>query len=255
MPLSIEQFICRSDNYGVLVHDPDSEQTLVIDAPEEEPIVAAIERTGWKPTMLLITHHHGDHVAGNLGLKERYGMPIHGPAAERDRIPGIDETYDDGHTLSFGAYTIHVVSTPGHTAGHISLHIPDAKLAFTGDTLFAMGCGRLLECEPSVMFKSLQKIAAWPRETVVYCGHEYTEANARFALSVDPDNEALQRRAREVEHLRASKAMTLPTTIGDELDTNPFLRWGDPAIRKGMGMEAASDGEVFAELRRRKDSF
>lgn len=255
MPLSIEQFICRSDNYGVLVHDPDSEQTLVIDAPEEAPIVAAIERTGWKPTMLLITHHHGDHVAGNLALKQRYGMPIHGPAAERDRIPGIDETYDDGHTLSFGAYTIHIASTPGHTAGHISLQIPDAKLAFTGDTLFAMGCGRLLECPPPVMFASLQKIAAWPRDTVVYCGHEYTESNARFALSVDPDNAVLQRRAREVEHLRASKAMTLPTTIGDELDTNPFLRWSDPAIRKGLGMENAPDVDVFAELRRRKDAF
>ncbi|WP_312798645.1 hydroxyacylglutathione hydrolase [Tianweitania sp.] len=255
MPLSIEQFICRSDNYGVLVHDPDSEQTLIIDAPEEKPIVAAIERTGWKPTMLLITHHHADHVAGNLGLKQRYGMPIYGPAAERDNVPGIDETYDDGHTLSFGAYTIHVVSTPGHTAGHVSLFFPEAKLAFTGDTLFAMGCGRLLECQPPVMFESLKKIAEWPRDTVVYCGHEYTEANARFALSVDPENEVLQRRAKEVERLRASREMTLPTTIGDELDTNPFLRWADPSIRKVLGMEEATDSGVFAELRRRKDEF
>ncbi len=255
MALSVEQFICRSDNFGVLVHDRDSEQTLVIDAPEEAPIVAAIERTGWKPTALLITHHHGDHVAGNLGLKKRYNMPIYGPAAERDKIPGIDEIFDDGQTVPFGAYSVEVTSTPGHTAGHVSLRIPEAGLGFTGDTLFALGCGRLLECDADTMFASLQKLAQWPRETVIYCGHEYTLANARFALSVDPDNQALQRRAQEIEHLRASDAMTLPTSIGEELETNPFLRWSDPAIRAQLKMDRATDAEVFAELRRRKDAF
>jgi len=203
----------------------------------------------------LITHHHGDHVAGNLALQKRYGMPIYGPRAEQDRIPGIDHTYGDRDVVAFGSYRIEVMSTPGHTAGHVSLHIPEAKLAFTGDTLFAMGCGRLLECEPDVMFESLKKIAAWSRDTVVYCGHEYTLSNARFALSVDPENEMLNRRAQAVEHLRASNAMTLPTTIGDEFDTNPFLRWNDPQIRKGLGMVDASDAEVFAELRKRKDRF
>lgn len=253
--LHIEQFICRTDNYGVLVHDPDSGETLVIDAPEEEAVVAAIERTGWTPTKLLITHHHGDHVAGNLGLKKRYGMPIVGPAAEADRIPGIDQTVEEGDVVSLGAYSVHVVATPGHTAGHISFYLPDAKLAFTGDTLFALGCGRLLECGPDVMFASLQKIAGWPRDTVVYCGHEYTQSNARFALTVDPDNEALRTRAAEVEHLRARNAMTLPTTIGDELDTNPFLRFQAPEVRKTLGMESAGDAEVFAAIRKRKDSF
>jgi hydroxyacylglutathione hydrolase len=148
-----------------------------------------------------------------------------------------------------------VVETPGHTAGHVSFHLPAAKLAFTGDTLFALGCGRLLECGPEVMFESLKVIAAWPRDTVIYCGHEYTQANAKFALTIDPDNAALRRRAGEIEHKRASGTMTLPTTIGEELDTNPFLRWSDPAIRRQLGMGEASDAAVFAEIRKRKDHF
>lgn len=255
MALQVEQFICRSDNFGVLVHDPASEETLLIDAPEEEAVLAAIERTGWKPTKLLITHHHGDHVAGNLALKKRYGMPIIGPAAESDRIPGIDQTVEDGDVVPFGAFSVHVVATPGHTAGHVSFHLPEAQLAFTGDTLFALGCGRLLECGPEVMFASLQKIARWPRNTVVYCGHEYTLANARFALTVDPQNAALLRRSAKIEHLRASGAMTLPTTIGEELETNPFLRWDSAAIRSTLGMDTASDADVFAAIRKRKDDF
>lgn len=255
MALAIEQFMCRTDNFGVLVHDQESGQTLVIDAPEEGPIIAAIERTGWKPSLLLITHHHQDHVQGNLALKERYGVKIVGPQSEKTKIPGIDETVREGDTLPFGNHRIEVVETPGHTAGHVSYRIPSENIAFTGDTLFAIGCGRLLECGPDVMFQSLTKIAGWPRETSVYCGHEYTLANARFALTVDPDNEALRRRVQKVEHLRASDTATLPTTIGDELDTNPFLRWADPSIRNQLGMEAASDAQVFAEIRKRKDNF
>lgn len=255
MTLRIEQFMCRSDNFGVLVHDGASGRTALIDAPEEAPILAAIERTGWVPSRLFVTHHHGDHVAANLALKERFKLRIVGPEAEKAKIPGIDETVEDGSRIPFGGETIEVIFTPGHTAGHVTYHLPQAKVAFAADTLFALGCGRLLECAPPVMFASLNRLAALPADTKVYCGHEYTLANARFALTVDPDNAALQARAKKVEALRAENRATLPTTIGAELETNPFLRWSDAAIRKNLGMENAADVEVFAEIRRRKDSF
>jgi hydroxyacylglutathione hydrolase len=255
MPVEIEQFMCRSDNFGVLVHDPKSGQTAIIDAPEEAPILAAIERTGWTPTMILTTHHHVDHVEANLALKERFKLRIVGPEAEQAKIPGIDETVEQGSVIHLGDERIDVIATPGHTAGHVSYHLPASKVAFTADTLFALGCGRLFECKPPVMYDSLKKLAALPAETVVYCGHEYTLSNARFALTVDPTNSALKERAAKIEALRADGKPTLPTTIGEELSTNPFLRWHDPAIRKHLGMEKASDAEVFAEIRKRKDNF
>lgn len=255
MAIEIEQFMCRQDNFGVLMRDPGTGEVALIDAPEEAPILAAIGRTGWVPSRLLVTHHHGDHVAANLALKERFGLSIVGPEAEKDRIPGIDETVEEGSRIPFGGETIEVIATPGHTAGHVSYHLPGSKVAFTADTLFALGCGRLFECPPPVMFELLKKLAALPVATSVYCGHEYTLANARFALAVDPDNAALQARAKEIEALRAQDRATLPTTIGAELETNPFLRWGDAAIRKLLGMENASDVEVFTEIRRRKDDF
>jgi len=255
MALSIEQFVCRSDNFGVLVHDEESGRTLLVDAPEERPILAAIERTGWKPDLLLITHHHGDHVEANLTLKQRFNLTIVGPKKEAAKIPGIEKTIVEGDTIKFGRHEIKVMETPGHTAGHVSYHFPDEGILFAADTLFAIGCGRLLECKPPVMFESLRRIAALPLETKVYCGHEYTQANARFALTVDPTNSALKERAKEVEKLRAEDKATLPTTIGLELSTNPFLRWHDPVIRRNLGMEKASDVEVFAEIRKRKDVF
>jgi hydroxyacylglutathione hydrolase len=255
MALQIEQFTCHSDNFGVLLHDTRSGRTALVDAPEERPILAAIERTGWTPSLILITHHHGDHVEANLALKERFGLKIIGPKGEAATIPGIDETVEDGSTLDFAGHAIHVIATPGHTAGHVSYHLPEASIAFTGDTLFALGCGRLLESTAPVMFASLGKLAQLPPQTRIYCGHEYTLSNARFALSVDPGNAALQERAAEVERLREDGKPTLPTTIGAELATNPFLRWHDPAIRRNLGMEAATDAEVFAEIRRRKDKF
>lgn len=255
MALQIEQFLCRTDNFGVLLHDPHTRETALIDAPEEAPILAAIKRTGWTPTVLFVTHHHADHVEANLALKDRFGLRIVGPRDEADRIPGIDETVAEGSALSFAGRRVTVLDTPGHTAGHISYHIADEGLAFTADTLFALGCGRLLECAPPVMFGSLGKLATLPERTRVYCGHEYTLSNARFALSVDPHNRALRDRAEKVEALRAQGKVTLPTTIGEELATNPFLRWHDPAIRRTIGMEGAADVDVFAEIRRRKDNF
>ncbi len=255
MALEIDQFMCREDNFGVLIHDRESGLTALIDAPQEAPILAAVERTGWKPSMILTTHHHADHVEANLALKERFNVKIVGPAAEKAKIPGIDETVGQGSLVPFGSENAEVIFTPGHTAGHVSYYFPQSKVLFAADTLFALGCGRLLECAAPVMFESLRKLAALPPETAVYCGHEYTLSNARFALTVDPGNEALQARAKKIEALRAEGKSTLPTTIGEELATNPFLRWADPAIRKHLGMEKASDAEVFAEIRKRKDDF
>ena len=255
MTVEIEQFMCRSDNFGVLVRDPQSGVTAIIDAPEEAPILEAIERTGWRPRLLLITHHHYDHVEANLALKERFGLTIVGPEAEADKIPGIDQTVGEGDRLAIGNEEVRVIETPGHTAGHVSFHLPRSGVAFTADTLFALGCGRIFEGTPAMMHASLKKLAALPGETVVYCGHEYTLSNARFAVSVDPANAALGERAKAIEALRADGRPTLPTTIADELATNPFLRPHDPAIRAHLGMEDASDEAVFAELRKRKDAF
>lgn len=253
MALQIEQFMCRADNFGVLVHDTQSGETAIVDAPEERPILEAIKRTGWKPTVLLTTHHHGDHVEANLTLKQQFDLEIVGPERERARIPGIDRTVKEGDIARLGDRPIRVIETPGHTSGHVCYHFFEDDLVFTADTLFALGCGRLFEEKPPVMFASLKKLTELPLETVVYCGHEYTAANARFALTVDPTNSALKKRATEIEHLLADGKPTLPTTIGNEMATNPFLRWHDPAIRSNLGMEDASDAEVFAEIRKRKD--
>lgn len=255
MPLQIDQFMCRSDNFGVLVHDPESGETALIDAPEEAAILKAIERTGWTPTLLLITHHHVDHVEANEALKKRFGLRIVGPKKEASKIPAIDETVSEGDTIDFAGRKVRVIETPGHTSGHVSFHFADDGVVFTADTLFALGCGRLFEEGPAVMCESMKKLAKLPPETVVYCGHEYTLSNARFAVTIDPDNARLAERAKQIEALRSDDKPTLPTTIGEELATNPFMRWGDPSIRKHLGMETASDGEVFAEIRKRKDNF
>ena len=255
MTLEIEQFTCRDDNFGILARNKETGTVFLVDAPEEGAIMRAIERTGWRPDLILTTHHHPDHVEANLALKQRFGLVIIGPEAEKAKIPGIDRTVKDGQTLDVAGEPTHVISTPGHTAGHICFYIPDEGLLFAGDTLFALGCGRLFEGSPQDMYGSLSRLAELPDETRVYCGHEYTQSNARFAISVDPDNETLAKRVKEIDELRSKRLPTLPTTIGFEKRTNPFLRTGDPAIRKQLGMENASDVEVFAELRRRKDSF
>lgn len=255
MTIKIHQFTCRTDNFGVLLHDTDSGLTALIDAPEEAAILAAIEETGWKPDMILTTHHHNDHVEANLALKQKFNLRIIGPKAEADKIPGIDRQVVEGDTIPFGTHAIEVIETPGHTAGHVSYFLADAGIAFTADTLFALGCGRLFEAPPPVMFDSLKKLAALPPGTKVYCGHEYTLSNARFALTVDPKNNQLKERAGRIEKLRADGKTTLPTTIGEELATNPFLRWKDAGVRKALGMESAADVDVFAEIRKRKDSF
>ncbi len=252
--LQLHQFLCRSDNYGVLVHDAKSGTTISVDTPGESAVRNALLQRGWKLTHIFNTHHHFDHVEGNAGLKSDFGCKIIGPGLEADKITDLDEGVGDGDEFSIGDIKIRVIATPGHTLGEVSFHFPDNNIVFTGDTLFALGCGRVFEGTPEMMWQSLEKLAALPRETIVYCGHEYTLANARFAVTVDPENPVLLQRLEKITQLRAENQPTLPTTIGEELDTNPFLRPADPAIRTNLGMEAATNAEVFAEIRARKDA-
>jgi len=253
--LQFHQFNCGPDNFGVLVHDPESGQCASIDAPVEAAILAALEDTGWTLTHIFVTHWHGDHVEGIEGLKEKFGCHVVGPALEADKIKGLDETVKDGDEFTFGGDTVRVISTPGHTLGMANFYFVGSKVVFTGDTLFALGCGRLFEGDGPMMWASMQKLSALPRETVVYCGHEYTIANGNFALSVDQNNAKLKARMDGFIALREQGKPTLPTTIGEELDTNPFLRPSDKSIRQHLGMESANDAEVFTEIRSRKDNF
>ncbi|MBB3411878.1 hydroxyacylglutathione hydrolase [Rhizobium sp. BK316] len=254
-PLELEVFLCRSDNFGVLVHDPETGQTASIDAPDAAAVEAAAVRRGWNITHIFTTHHHIDHVEGNLALKEQYGLEIIGPVNEAVAIPGLDKTMSDGDSFLFGDHTVDVIETPGHTAGHICYHFVDDKLLFAADTLFALGCGRLFERPAADMWHSLQKLAVLPDETTVYFGHEYTLSNARFAVTIDPDNERLKSRAAEIEALRTEGKFTIPTTLALEKETNPFLRAADPTIRRNLLMEGKTNEEVFAEIRKRKDNF
>jgi hydroxyacylglutathione hydrolase len=253
--VDVEQFICRTDNFGVLLHDAASGLTAAIDAPDAGAIRTALARHGWQLTHLLITHHHGDHTEGLAELKRVTGCTVIGPAGEAHRIAGLDVHVKGGNRFLLGNRAIDVIDTPGHTMGQVAFHVPDARRLFAADCLFSLGCGRLLEGSAADMWGSLQRLMALPGETLLHCGHEYTLANARFALSIDPDNTALQARAGEAERLRADGLMTLPVTLAAERATNPFLRPQDAAIRARLGMEAASDLEVFTELRRRKDRF
>jgi hydroxyacylglutathione hydrolase len=253
--LELYQFICRSDNYGLLVHDSSSGTTLSIDAPDAASITDNLKRRGWQLTHILTTHHHEDHVAGNLELKEHFGCTIIGPEKEKEKIPGIDKAVKGGDVFEIAQRKMGVFDCPGHTAGHVAYHFTDDFLLFAADTLFAMGCGRVFEGSMEEMFRSVNQFRALQPMTSVYCGHEYTEANAKFALSVEPGNKALQMRAAEVQALRAQGKMTCPTSIGEELKTNPYMRCDSPEIRKVLGMEQATDAEVFAELRTRKNNF
>lgn len=253
--LNIHQFICRSDNYGVLVHDSQTGTTISIDAPDAAAIADNLKKRGWQLTHILTTHHHEDHIAGNLELKEIFGCRIIGPEAEKDRIPGISQTVKGGDVVQLAKRPLTVYSCPGHTLGHVAYHFADDYLLFAADTLFSLGCGRVFEGTAEQMYHSVNQFRTLQAYTSVHCGHEYTEANARFALSVEPGNRALVARAAEVKQQREQGRMTCPTTIAEELRTNPYLRCNSPEIRKNLGMETATDVEVFAELRQRKNNF
>lgn len=255
MAIEIRQFPCLSDNYGYLARDRETGAVASIDTPDPAAINAALTLQGWRLTHILNTHWHPDHAGGNLALKEKWGCRIIGPKGEAAKIPGLDEMVGEGDRVMLGASRARVIETPGHTLGHIVYHFAEDGAAFVGDTLFALGCGRLFEGSPAEMWGSLSKIAALPPDTKLYCAHEYTQANARFALTADPDNKALAARAAEIDRLRATGTPTVPTTVALERQTNPFLRAKDPCVQAAIGMSGASPVEVFAEVRRRKDMF
>lgn len=244
-----------SDNYVYLIHETGAGATGVVDPAVAEPVLSRLQEKGWSLDWILSTHHHADHTAGNLEIKQETGCQIVGPAAERERIPGIDIAVGEGDRFQLGDAEAQVFDTPGHTSGHISYWFAEAKALFCADTLFSLGCGRLFEGTPAQMWSSLQKFEPLPDDALVYCGHEYTLSNAKFAVTVDPDNGVLQSRLAEVERLRAAGERTIPTTLGEERAANPFLRPGDPAIRRLLDMANATDAEVFGEIRRRKDGF
>ncbi len=237
----------------MIAHASQTGETLLIDAPDAAAIAAALDERGWRLTHLFVTHHHTDHTGGVAALKAKYGCTVTGPESEADRIPQIDQAVSGKSVLKFAGLEVRVIETPGHTLGHIAYVIPDAKVAFTGDTLFSLGCGRIFEGDAEGMWDALQKLMTLPGDTQIYCGHEYTAANGRFALSVEPENEALQSRLRDVETLRSQGKPTLPTTMAAEKATNPFLRTNSPAIRARLGLQYAPDWQVFARLRELKN--
>lgn len=253
--LTIHQFICRTDNFGVLIHDPEFKLTAAIDTPDAGAIRKALDQRGWPLTHIFTTHHHQDHTAGHAELKLATGCTIIGPEKEAARIPGIDRRVAEGSGFSFGGHPVRVIETPGHTAGHVTYSLQEDKIAFVGDTLFSLGCGRLFEGDGEMMWKSLQKIMALPKETLIYCGHEYSQSNAAFALSVEPNNSALQQRAEEIRRLRAEGRPTLPVRLEAELAQNPFLRPDSPEIQQHLGMVGHPLATIFSELRRLKDRF
>ncbi|HEX4113176.1 MAG TPA: hydroxyacylglutathione hydrolase [Stellaceae bacterium] len=252
--LTIRQIPVLRDNYVYLIRDPDTDATGVVDPSVAAPVLDVLKETGWRLTHILNTHHHADHTGGNLELKQATSCIIVGPRADRDRIPGIDLAVGDGDTYQFGQRAARVFDVPGHTRGHIAYWFADSRALFCGDTLFIMGCGRLFEGTPAQMWDSLGKLKGLPAETRVYCGHEYTQNNARFALTVDPDNAALRARAQRVDALRAQNLSTVPGTIGEELLTNPFLRADQKALQEVAGT-VGDPIATLAAIRHRKDNF
>ncbi|MEM9221866.1 MAG: hydroxyacylglutathione hydrolase [Pseudomonadota bacterium] len=243
---------CLSDNYAVLVHKDG--ETVLVDAPEAGPINDALAAEGWTLSSVLITHHHRDHVQA---LPEVRGSArVYGPRAEAARIQGLDETLNDGETFHLGPIRVVGIATPGHTSGPLCYHMPDEGLAFAGDTLFAMGCGRLFEGDAATMWSSIKRLrATLPDDTEIYCGHEYTMTNARFAHQALPDDAAIAARLAQVEKTRGEQMPTVPTTMAQEKATNPFMRADDPAVASALGMVGADPVDVFAKLRAGRNEF
>jgi len=246
---------CLKDNYAFLLHDPNTGATAVIDVPEAEPIQAALAARGWTLSDILITHHHWDHVDGVAALRAATGARVWGAAADAHRLPPLDQAVAEGDSVMIGGIAAHVIDVPGHTIGHIAFHVPQAQAVFTADSLMALGCGRLFEGTAAQMWDSLQKLAALPPETQICSGHEYTAGNARFALTIEPDNPKLMSRVRQIETARAAERPTVPSILSQELATNPFLRAAEPGIARHLGLQDHSPAEVFARIRQLKDSF
>ena len=255
MPLEILTIPCRTDNYAFLAHNADTGETVLVDVPEAGPILAALDRTGWSLDTVLLTHHHGDHVEGLPGILEKYEPTVIGAAADKHRLPHLDQTVSDGDTLEIAGEPAHIMDVSGHTVGHIAIHFPQSHAVFTADSLMALGCGRVFEGTMDQMWGALSKLAALPDETVVYSGHEYTAANARFAKTIEPDNADLKKRSDDIDAAREDGQPTVPSSLALEKATNPFLRAGEASVQENLGMSGADPATVFAEIRRRKDSF
>ena len=246
---------CLSDNYTYLVRCHRSETTAIVDPGEAGPVISALEERDWTLDLVINTHHHHDHIGGNGELIEKYGAKLLGPTAESSRIPDMDETCAEGDQVLIGELEGRVFDVPGHTSGHIAFYFPAITALFSGDSLFALGCGRLFEGTPAQMWESLQKFRNLPNSTLVYCGHEYTQSNARFAKTIEPDNATLIARCQDIDGMRARNIPTIPSRIDVELATNPFLRADDPGVAKAIGMIGATPTEIFTEIRKRKDNF
>lgn len=246
---------CLSDNYAFLLRDHASGEVALIDVPEAAPIKAELAARGWALSQIWLTHHHFDHIDGLPELIKDHPAPVFGAKADAQRLPDLDHALSEGDTFTLGDTEVRVIDVSGHTVGHIAFFAPTAGMAFTADSLMALGCGRLFEGTPAQMWESLGKMAEWPDDTLICSGHEYTQSNARFALSVDPDNTALQDRADRIDSARAEGRFTIPSRMKDERATNPFLRPADAGIRAHLGMQDATNTEVFAEIRARKDRF
>jgi hydroxyacylglutathione hydrolase len=255
MAVDIRLVPCLSDNYAVILRDPATNSVAVIDAPDAGPIEKALDAENWKLTHVLVTHHHGDHVQGIPALKKKYGATIIGPRTEAAKIPMIDGRVGGSDPVTIGNMKARVIETPGHTAGHIVYVFDNERLLFAGDTLFALGCGRAFERPAPILWQSLLKLRNLPGDTKLYCGHEYTLSNARFSITVDPKNAALRKRLSDIEATRAVGKPTLPSTMAQELATNPFLRADDVAIAEALGMNGSDPAAIFTEMRERKNSF
>lgn len=255
MPLELVTIPCLTDNYAFLLHDDASGATALVDVPEADAILQVLQDRGWKLDEVWITHHHADHVQGLENVLKVHGAKVTGAAADRHRLPHLDREVAGGEMFDFAGHTVDVMDVSGHTVGHVAYYVADAAAVFTADSLMALGCGRLFEGTAVQMWASLSRLAALPGETTVCSGHEYTAANAKFALTIDPDNAELISRADEVAAARNRNEPTVPSNLAREIETNPFLRAADARIRQRLGMESATDAEVFAEIRSRKDSF
>ena len=255
MPLDLVTIPCLSDNYAFLIHDAASGETAVIDVPEAAPILAALRQRGWTLSQILLTHHHADHIQGVAELRAATGARVAGNAADAHRLPPLDLALQEGQSVQVGAETGTVIDVSGHTLGHIAFHFPASALVFTADSLMACGCGRLFEGTGPQMWDSLSKLARLPPETLVCSGHEYTTSNARFALSLEPDNQALISRVAAIADARDKGQPTVPSRLSDEFATNPFLRASHPQMKARLGLSEATDAAVFTEIRARKDRF
>lgn len=255
MPFELITIPCLSDNYAYLLRDGDSGEVAVIDVPDAAPISAELSARGWTLSQVWLTHHHWDHVDGLAKLLADHPARVVGAQADAHRLPDLDLAVSEGEAFDLGSLRVQVMDVSGHTVGHIALYVPDASVCFTADSLMALGCGRLFEGTPAQMWDSMQKLMALPPETIICSGHEYTASNAKFALTVDPENAALISRSQEVTEARANGQPTVPSKLSTELETNPFLRPADPGIRAALGMQTASNAQVFTEIRQRKDNF